>query len=138
MSDEACFDSKLCVPWAHKYFILLILYCFVFWHKNTSHDVYGPDKILSVQYSIAGYRSNVVQLISKIYSSGEPETLYAISRSVVSDSSWSHGLYPTKLLCPWDSPGKNTGAGSHSLLQRIFPTQGSNWEHPESVLNLSI
>ena len=31
---------------------------------------------------------------------------------------------PTKLLCPWDSPGKNTGVGSHSLLQGIFPTQG--------------
>ena len=28
-------------------------------------------------------------------------------------------------LCPWDSPGKNTGVGSHSLLQGIFPTQSS-------------
>ena len=33
---------------------------------------------------------------------------------------------PTKLLCPWDSPGKNTKLGSHALLQGIFPTQGSN------------
>ena len=33
---------------------------------------------------------------------------------------------PTSLLCPWDSPGKNTKAGSHSLLKGIFPTQGSN------------
>ena len=32
----------------------------------------------------------------------------------------------TRLLCPWDSPGKNTEVGSHSLLQGIFPTQGSN------------
>ena len=31
-----------------------------------------------------------------------------------------------RLLCPWDSPGKNTGVGSHSLLQGIFPTQGLN------------
>ena len=30
------------------------------------------------------------------------------------------------LLCPWDSPGKNTGMGCHSLLQGIFLTQGSN------------
>ena len=29
-------------------------------------------------------------------------------------------------LCPWDSPGKNTGVGCHALLQRIFPIQGSN------------
>ena len=32
----------------------------------------------------------------------------------------------TRLLCPWNSPGKNTGVGSHSLLQGNFPTQGSN------------
>ena len=34
-----------------------------------------------------------------------------------------YGLLPTRLLCPWDSPGKNTGVGCHVLLQRIFPTQ---------------
>ena len=33
---------------------------------------------------------------------------------------------PTGLLCPSDSPGKNTGVGCHAFLQRIFPTQGSN------------
>ena len=33
---------------------------------------------------------------------------------------------PARLLCPWDSPGKNTGMGCHSLLQGIFPTQGLN------------
>ena len=35
-------------------------------------------------------------------------------------------LEPTRLLCPWDSPGKNTGVGCHALLQRIFPTQIQN------------
>ena len=37
-----------------------------------------------------------------------------------------HGLKPTRLLCPWDSPGKNTAVGCHFLLQGIFPTHGSN------------
>ena len=46
--------------------------------------------------------------------------------SVVSDSLSSHGLQPTRLLCPWNSPGKNAGVGSHSFLQGIFPTQGWN------------
>ena len=32
---------------------------------------------------------------------------------------------PGRLLCPWDSPGQNTGVGCHALLQGIFPTQGS-------------
>ena len=41
----------------------------------------------------------------------------SISRSVVSDCD-------SRLLCQWDSPGKNTGVGCHSLVQSI-PTQGS-------------
>ena len=36
------------------------------------------------------------------------------------------GLSPSRLLCPWDSPSKNTGVGCHALLQRIFLTQGWN------------
>ena len=36
------------------------------------------------------------------------------------------GLQPARLLCAWGSPGKGTAVGSHSLLQGIFPTQGSN------------
>ena len=43
------------------------------------------------------------------------------SCSVMSDSLWPHGLYS-----PWNSSGQNTGLGSLSLLQGIFPTQGSN------------
>ena len=46
--------------------------------------------------------------------------------SGVSDSLQPHGLQPARLLCPWDSPGKNPGVGCHALLQGIFPTQGSN------------
>ena len=39
----------------------------------------------------------------------------------VSTSLWPHGLYPTRLLCPQNSPGKNTGVESHSFLQEILP-----------------
>ena len=46
--------------------------------------------------------------------------------SVVSDSVHPNGLQPTKLLCPWESPGKNTGVDCHALFQGIFLTQGSN------------
>ena len=42
------------------------------------------------------------------------------------NSLWPHGLQPTRLLCPWNSAGKNSGTGWHSLLHGIFPTQGSN------------
>ena len=44
------------------------------------------------------------------------------SKVKVLSNSWQpHGLYS-----PWDSPGQSTAVGSHSLLQGIFPTQGSN------------
>ena len=43
------------------------------------------------------------------------------SRSVMFSSLWPHGLYS-----PWNFPGQNTGVGSLSLLQGIFPTQRSN------------
>ena len=46
--------------------------------------------------------------------------------SGMSDSLQPHGLQPARLLCPWDSPGKNTAVGCHAVLQGIFPTQGSN------------
>ena len=39
------------------------------------------------------------------------------SRSVMSNSSWPHGLQPTRLLRPWDFPGKSAGVGCHRLLQ---------------------
>ena len=42
---------------------------------------------------------------------------------------WPYGLWPTRLLCPWDSRCKNTGVGCHALFTKrkgIFLTQGLN------------
>ena len=52
--------------------------------------------------------------------------IYCYLVTVVSDSLRRHGLYPTRLLCPWDFPDKNNGVGDHFLLQGTFLTQGSN------------
>ena len=46
--------------------------------------------------------------------------------SVMSDSLQPHGLESARLLCSWDSPGKYTEVGCHSLLQGIFLTQESS------------
>ena len=48
------------------------------------------------------------------------------SHSVVSNSLRPHVRQPTRLLCPWDFPGKSAGVGCHCLLQGIFLTQGLN------------
>ena len=50
----------------------------------------------------------------------------SFSLQITSPGLGPHGLQPTRLLYPWNSPGKNTGEGSHSLLHGIFLTQGSN------------
>ena len=50
------------------------------------------------------------------------------------DSVRPHQLQPTRLLCPWNSPGKNTGGSCHFLLQGISPTQGLN----QSLLSLPV
>ena len=46
--------------------------------------------------------------------------------SVVSDSLWSCGPHPSRPLCPWGSPGKNTGVDCHALIQGNYPIQGLN------------
>ena len=62
----------------------------------------------------------------------KPTTSVFISRkllfscSVVSDCLQPHGLYPARLLCPWNFPCENTGVGCHFLLQWIFLTQRSS------------
>ena len=52
-----------------------------------------------------------------------PKCVRVCARSLQSDSLWPHGLQPFRLLCPWDSPGKNIGEGCRALL---LPDSGSN------------
>ena len=65
------------------------------------------------------YKNRYCSLIRKLFLKWK--LIESESCSVVSDSQGPHGPYS-----PWNSPGKNTGVGSLSLLQGIFPTQGSN------------
>ena len=68
-------------------------------------------------------------LVQNLKNSKYPFTVYKTAgamraHSVVSDYLRPQGLGADRLLCPWNFPGKNTGAGCHFLLQGIFPTQG--------------
>ena len=68
-----------------------------------------------------GYRGESIH----IYVNGSKTELIigseSESRSVVSDSLRSRGLYS-----PWNFPGQNTGVSSRFILQGMFPTQGLN------------
>ena len=66
---------------------------------------------------------------------GKLKLLLLLSRSVVSDSVRPHRQQPTRLLRPWDSPGKNTGLGCHFLLQCLKVKSES--ELAQSCLTLS-
>ena len=66
--------------------------------------------------------------------------LLLFSCSVLSHSLRPHGPQPTRLLCPWDFPGKHTGVGCHFLLQGILLSQGLNpcllhWQEDSLPLN---
>ena len=73
-------------------------------------------------WGLAEYKA----IIHIIHSNYNPNMYMCSIDSVMSDTLLLHGLWPTRLLCPRDSPGKNTGVGCHSFFQVIFPTQGLN------------
>ena len=72
----------------------------------------------------------IVVFLSNRYNRHNLESMISMmllfSCSVLSDCLRPHRLQHARLLCPWNSPGKNTGVGCHSLSQGIFPTEGSN------------
>ena len=73
----------------------------------------------------ADYRKLGLELSDKINIWQRPHTLkLCCPQSCL--TLWPHGLLPTRLLCSWNFPGKNTGVDWHFLFQGIFPTQGSN------------
>ena len=89
-------------PWRWCAWNISVVHCVHgHWDRSTGHIPPPPQ---------AGFLSRLVMLL--------------FSHPVVSDPFLPHGL--NRLPCPWDSPGKNTGLGSHFLLQGIFLTQGLN------------
>ena len=56
----------------------------------------------------------------------EGKATWSVARSVRSNILQPHGLWPTRLLCPWDFPGKNTRVGCHFLLQGMKPCWSLN------------
>ena len=78
---------------------------------NLGHSFFIFKVEIAPVYLIGLYWWNKVVHVEQVLSESE-------SCSVVSDSLRPHGLYS-----PWNSLGQNTGAGSLSLLQGIFPTQ---------------
>ena len=92
---------------------VFFLPCAVDW-MFMSHPT--PTKIMCWEV----IRFNVVTSVEPLWW----DCVCVYAHSVMFNSLQPRGLQPARLLCPWDSPGKNTGVGSLSLLQGIFPIQG--------------
>ena len=90
-------------------------------HRILFHMVLS-DVFLIIRLGLWVFRKKTTKV--KCHSCHIVSGMCVLSCSVLSDSLQSRGLQPARLLCPWDSPDKNTGVGCHALLQGIFPTQG--------------
>ena len=110
--------SRVLYKWNH---VVLLYHATEF--ENTPPKRYVPILILSYLWSLFG---NEVIFMELRWAPTEWEKVRSVSCTIVSNSLQSHGLQPARILCPWDSPGKNSGVGCHALLQGIFLTQGSN------------
>ena len=70
--------------------------------------------VTNLIYIILFMNIPVKKVIRLIFDQRTYKYYVCVSHSVMSDSLWPHGLEPSKLLCPWDPPGKNTGVGFSS------------------------
>ena len=104
-------------------------YCFLIFGLSQSLPVSGLIKLNPVNYT-TGRNGPSVQPKMECFSFLSmyrvlSSCCYCLVTKLYLTLLWPHGLQPTRLLCPQDFPGKNTGVGCH-FIQGIFPTQGSN------------
>ena len=114
-------QEKVCQPWSKSkiHYLPSTSHCLsLIVPKNYLLDAVIRNLWLPKQKKFSGRRQ---KSMSK-FILGEWREISQHACSVVSDSLRSHGLWPARLLCPWNSSDTNIGVGSHSLLQGIFPT----------------
>ena len=122
------------VPGTHKCFTYTILFIsYFYWHIVALHV-----KILSIVLLLSHFSRVWLCVTPRTAAHQAPPSLgfsrqehwsglpfsspmresekWKWRRSVISDPQWPHGLQPSRLLHPWDFPGKSTGVGCHCLL----------------------
>ena len=118
-------SSKAFIHWCSVFFIIQLSHPYMTTGKTIALTRgTSISKVMSLLFNMLSRL--VITFISRskcllISWQLSPSAVISESHSVVSESLRSHRLYS-----PWNSPGQNTGVGSLSLLQGIFPTQGLN------------
>ena len=85
-----------------------------------------PSKELLASWKEWVWNQNIVTTVSTRLSLSHLDPVLLLAGSQSCPTLQPQRLQPTRLLCPWDSLDQSTGVGCHALLQRVFPTQGSN------------
>ena len=114
--ERNCFQSK-----ALRCEVFIVWFSIFFWiakFTGFSHPLQSVVKFLFINSRI-----KVVWLLSRLRRKISTTCVYVLSRVWLFTTPWT---VAHRLLCPWDSPGKNTGEGYHALLQGTFLPQGSN------------
>ena len=112
----------------HKHLTHRLIYLGKYWHFFSNNWQCLPrtqKKWENLEHFKEELAVNILILIYSVFPANHTKPIYMHTPSC-GCRPCPHGLWTTRLLRPWDSPGKNTGVGCHSLLQRIFPTQESN------------
>ena len=99
-----------------SYRLSCALYTFWFIESSWSYEIVPISKMIPL-YRWQNWNSDRLRNLPR--ATWSRYWKWSKSHSVMPSSLWPHGLYS-----PWNSPGQNTGVGSLSLLQGIFPTQG--------------
>ena len=101
--------------------IFILIFCifiFIFCYLTDNMKVIIKEVIMNFNLNVIQGKVQHSQQFHKVASVRECEV------TVMSDSLQPYGLLFPRLLCPWDSPGKDAGVGCHALSQGIFLTQG--------------
>ena len=99
----------------HKTLLLLLLSCFSHVRLCATPQTAAHQAPPSLGFSRQEHWSGL-PFPSPMHKSGK----WKGSRSVVSDSLQPHGLQPTRLLCPWEFPGKSTGVGCQCIYTLVY------------------
>ena len=92
----------------------------------TNRKKYQEFIVSNILYKESYFFSRKSHTIWELISSGVSGSLCVCVCAQSCLTLLCHGLLPARLLCTWNFPGKNTGAGWHFLFQGIFLTQGLN------------
>ena len=99
--------------WISEMLLLLLLSCFSHVRLCATPEMAAHQAPLSLGFSRQEHWSGL-PFSSPMHESEK----WKGSRSVMFNPQWSHGLQPSRLLHPWDFPGKSTGVGCHCLLHQ--------------------